>query len=95
MVDVLLAAGADTFCVDENGNSALHLACFYGNREVVRLLLTVDCDVTVSGLSLVCLRFGGGWFWSSLEPIEMYPMTPQHPNILFFSHLRHIHDGIT
>lgn len=48
MVDTLLGAGADTSGVDENGNTALHLACFYGNREVVQLLLSVDVDVVVS-----------------------------------------------
>lgn len=48
MVDSLLGAGADTSAVDENGNTALHLACFYANREVVQLLLSVDVDVVVS-----------------------------------------------
>ncbi|CAN0376592.1 unnamed protein product, partial [Hapterophycus canaliculatus] len=45
MVDALLTAGADVTCVDENGNSALHLACFYGNIDAVELLLAVDVDV--------------------------------------------------
>lgn len=48
MVDALLTAGADVTCVDENGNSALHLACFYGNIDAVELLLAVDVDVAVS-----------------------------------------------
>ena len=52
MVDSLLGAGADTSAVDENGNTALHLACFYANREVVQLLLSVDVDVVVSFFSL-------------------------------------------
>ncbi|CAN0385158.1 unnamed protein product, partial [Ectocarpus sp. 13 AM-2016] len=41
MVDDLLSAGAEVSCVDENANSALHLACFYGNTEAVELLLAV------------------------------------------------------
>ena len=52
MVDSLLSAGADVCCVDENGNSALHLASFYGRTDVVELLLSVDCDVTVSAVVL-------------------------------------------
>lgn len=48
MVDSLLSAGADVCCVDENGNSALHLASFYGRADVVELLLSVDVDVAVS-----------------------------------------------
>ncbi|CAM9638020.1 unnamed protein product, partial [Sphacelaria rigidula] len=55
MVDSLLAAGADPGSVDENGNSALHLACFYGNSEVVQLLLMMDCDVGVSALGFPVL----------------------------------------
>lgn len=47
LVEVLLAANADICAVDENGNSALHLACFYGHREVVRLLLGAE-DVNVA-----------------------------------------------
>lgn len=47
IVDALLSAGADVCGLDENGNSALHLACFYGNHNVVELLLTVDVDLTV------------------------------------------------
>ena len=47
MVDALLSAGAEVCCVDENGNSALHLASFYGQAQVVELLLAVDADVTV------------------------------------------------
>lgn len=48
MVDDLLSAGAEVSCVDENANSALHLACFYGNTEAVELLLAVDADIAVS-----------------------------------------------
>lgn len=49
MVETLLGAGADVSAVDENGNSPLHLACFYSHREVARLLLSAeDVDVTVS-----------------------------------------------
>lgn len=55
MVDKLLAAGAETGGVDENGNSALHLACFYGNRDVVEILLSVDVDLTVRPLLLSTL----------------------------------------
>lgn len=47
IVDALLSAGADVCSLDENGNSALHLACFYGNQNVVELLLAVDVDLTV------------------------------------------------
>lgn len=48
LVEALLAANANVCAVDENGNSALHLACFYGHREVVRLLLgTEDVNVAV------------------------------------------------
>lgn len=79
MVDTLLASGANTCGVDENGNSALHLACFYGNRDVVQLLLSVDVDVGVSfcccgfHLGVCLLRMEAGvlvviglfraWFW--------------------------------
>lgn len=75
MVEALLAANADVCAVDENGNSALHLACYYGNTDVVQLLLgTEDVDVVVSDR---CDRWGwtrvggtlglegeggGGWF---------------------------------
>lgn len=48
MVDDLLSAGAEVSCVDENANSALHLASFYGNTEAVELLLAVDADIAVS-----------------------------------------------
>lgn len=53
MVDSLLSAGADAGCVDENGNSALHLASFYGRTDVVEVLLSVDVDVTVRGPPLL------------------------------------------
>lgn len=63
IVDALLSAGADVCGVDENGNSALHLACFYGNQNVVELLLAVDVDLTVRfALVLFCVfsRSRGG-----------------------------------
>lgn len=58
MVDALLAAGADTSAMDENGNTALHLACFYANREVVQLLLSTDVDVVVSFFFVFCFLIG-------------------------------------
>lgn len=48
MANALLSAGADVGCVDENGNSALHLACFYGRMEAVELLLSAEADLAVS-----------------------------------------------
>ena len=48
IVAVLLTAGADVCSMDENGNTALHLACYYGNSGAVELLLAVDVDLKVS-----------------------------------------------
>lgn len=63
MVKALLSAGAEIGCVDENGNSALHLACFYGRMDAVELLLAVEADVAVrlpsvgSFMSVVCVTY--------------------------------------
>ncbi|XP_048254589.1 integrin-linked protein kinase-like [Haliotis rufescens] len=40
--DVLIEAKADVPLVDEHGNNILHLACLYGQEEMVKYLLSKD-----------------------------------------------------
>ena len=37
--EMLLKSGADPNITDENGETALHIACRYGNLKLVKLLL--------------------------------------------------------
>jgi hypothetical protein len=45
MADMLLFYGANVFFKDKQGNTALHIAAFYGNYESVVLLLQHNSDV--------------------------------------------------
>ncbi|XP_046544946.1 ankyrin repeat and SOCS box protein 3-like [Haliotis rubra] len=47
LIECLLEAGCDINAQDEDGNTALHLACTHANFEVTRLLLNLGADVTL------------------------------------------------
>ncbi|XP_048244172.1 putative ankyrin repeat protein RF_0381 [Haliotis rufescens] len=47
LIECLLEAGCDINAQDEDGNTALHLACTQSNVEVTRLLLNSGADVTL------------------------------------------------
>ncbi|XP_067661174.1 serine/threonine-protein phosphatase 6 regulatory ankyrin repeat subunit B-like isoform X2 [Haliotis asinina] len=47
LIECLLEAGCDINAQDEDGNTALHLACTHSNVEATRLLLSSGADVTL------------------------------------------------
>ena len=51
IVRMLIAAGADASCEDENGNTPLHWAARAGDRDVAELLLRKNCP---KGTSIFC-----------------------------------------
>ena len=80
----LIAHGADLFCIDSDGNSAVHLAAEAGNSEILRLLLS-DKQVLIKfldqknddeGYTPLLLAAKNGHFSVFKELLEVHKALP-------------------